>query len=169
MTQFFVRHEPFLQVRANFLTIMVARDGIVLHPTLGRFMRLYPDAYRRYRELAHKGELKLGDCLVFATPKQVIGLGIANPKTADAVAFLVTKEHPSDKLLPTALGHALGALSPVLFQKMRYESLQRVAVFAGGLGEDAQVLWQLLQQKLAIPRLGVDVFLDKNQDSQAFE
>lgn len=169
MTHFCVRQEAFLQLSANFLAVMVSRDGTVLHPTLGRFMQLYPNAYARYRELAHKGELKLGDCLVFATPKQVAGLGIANPKTADAVALLVVKEHPSDKLLPTALGRALGELSPVLFQKMRYESLRRVAIFAGDLGDDALLLWHLLHKRLSVARLNVDVYIDKHQDSQVFK
>lgn len=168
MTHFTVRQAPFLQVRANFLTVTASRDGTVLHPVMSRFMRLYPSAYARYRELAHKGELKLGDCLVFDTPKQVAGLGIANPQTADTTALLVVKEHPSDKLLPSALGHALGALSPVLFQKMRYEGLRRVAVFAGDLGDEAPLLWQLVQQKLTVARLSIDVYID-HQDPNLFD
>lgn len=165
-----ITHTPFLQNRANLLVIPVSSDGTIFNRTLLQLMTLYPCCRDKYKSLAIRGELNLGDVILHKISKQTIGLGAGSNATHDYIALLITTNHPSHTEQISTITTALKSLQPKLYHLMRYEGLRRVAVLAQMWQTDtlshqesnednAQEILQLIDSTLDTCRVKIDVHL----------
>lgn len=159
---------PFLQSRANLLAFPASSDGTILNRTLLQLMTLYPCCRDKYKNLAIRGELNLGDVILHKISKQTTGLGAGNNAIHDYIALLITQNHPSHTEQISTITTALKSLQPKLYYLMRCEGLRRVAVFARTRQintskkddeNNVQEILQLIDSILGTCRVKIDVHL----------
>lgn len=142
MSQWQLSTQSILQVNAGLIVLPVACDGVVVHPVITRLMQLYRHEYQDYKQKAHKGELKLGDVLIYPVQKQTTGLGVGTNALASHIAFLLSYQSTLQAIKPSAFLMAYQALIPSLNRLVRYDNLRHVAVYLGDLSLlETQKLW----------------------------
>lgn len=162
--RFVARQSSILHSRAELLVLPLPSDGVVYDRTLTRLLGLYPSVLGVYKELAQKGKLALGDVLIYPVQKEIAGLGVGSPKTANHIAIIIAHHHTTDPVRLSTLKHAYGQLHPKLFELMRAKSLRLVAIYQHItlFGEQtADDVWQVLTTSLDVSRLTMEVYFDK--------
>lgn len=158
--------------RASVLILGLSSDGTVLSPAVAKLMGLYPSFYHHYRELAHKGELMLGDIIAHPVQKQTTGLSVGTNTGATYIIGAIVHAHPTQSTKPQAWQNALTAIDNELYNLMRYQGIRHIALLAPkdhepSLQEASHTFWQSVQS-LSTPRVFVDVHFDKAVDIGGF-
>lgn len=160
--RFVARQSSMLHSRAELLVLPLPSDGVVYDRTLTRLLGLYPSVLGAYKELAQKGKLALGDVLIYPVQKEIAGLGVGSPKTANHIAIIIAHHHHTDPVRLSTLKGVYQELHAPLFELMRAKSLRLVAIYhhMALFGEHtADDAWRVLTEFLDVSRLTIEVYL----------
>ncbi|ELA09615.1 hypothetical protein MOMA_04395 [Moraxella macacae 0408225] len=132
----FADKKTLLHDRYQALILPIPVSGVFRHRLLLRVQTLYPKFYQTYRQACERGELALGQNLIYEL-QDVFGMGVAGaisrPKFITAMAI---REFAETAVHLNFIKSCLQQFEPILQNWGRYDGYRRVAILA----DDALIL-----------------------------
>lgn len=157
--------KTFFQDRYQVIVLPVAISGVYGHRQLLKIQSLYPDHHIAYKNACQRGQLGLGDILLFEPQRDIAGVSMggltSKPKFMVDMGVTEFSENAPHLLYLT---QCLQKLSPILLRWGRYEGIRRVAILASDelivpANTDFETDILPLLEKYLMPMAGLNVMV----------